>query len=111
MRHTHSGQDSVVVEQLRQTQHALQCEIRVRFHIIRNACIQNVVKYQSCMVSKLRIIWKQTVAKILKTHAIIAAIISWFVINRSQTRRWCEKQKRVYHTLDCSGYTLSAERE
>ena len=37
--------------------------LRVRFHIIRNACIENVGKYQSCMVSKLRIIWKQTVAK------------------------------------------------
>ena len=36
--------------------------VRVRFHIIRNALIENVGKYQSCMVSKLRIIWKQTVA-------------------------------------------------
>ena len=33
----------------------------MRFHIIRNALIENVGKYQSCMVSKLRIIWKQTV--------------------------------------------------
>ena len=32
----------------------------VRFHIIRNARIKTVCKYQSCMVSKLRIIWKQT---------------------------------------------------
>ena len=36
--------------------------VRVRFHIIRYARIENVGKYQSCMVSKLRIIWKQTVA-------------------------------------------------
>ena len=36
-------------------------QLRVRFHIIRNACIENVGKSQSCMVSKLRIIWKQTV--------------------------------------------------
>ena len=36
--------------------------LRVRFHIIRNACIENVCKYQSCMVSELRIIWKQTVS-------------------------------------------------
>ena len=36
--------------------------LRVRFHIIRNARIENVGKSQSCMVSKLRIIWKQTVA-------------------------------------------------
>ena len=37
------------------------CGVRVRFHIIRNARIENVGKSQSCMVSKLRIIWKQTV--------------------------------------------------
>ena len=37
-------------------------KIRVRFHIFRNARIKTVCKYQSCMVSKLRIIWKQTVA-------------------------------------------------
>ena len=35
--------------------------VRVRFHIIRNARIENVGKSQSCMVSELRIIWKQTV--------------------------------------------------
>ena len=35
--------------------------LRVRFHIIRNARIDNVGKYQLCMVSKLPIIWKQTV--------------------------------------------------
>ena len=34
----------------------------MRFQITRNACIENVGKYQSCMVSKLRIIWKQTVS-------------------------------------------------
>ena len=34
--------------------------VAVRFHIIRNARIENVGKYQSCMVSKLRITWKQT---------------------------------------------------
>ena len=32
---------------------------QVRFHIIRNARIENVGKSQSCMVSKLRVIWKQ----------------------------------------------------
>ena len=35
--------------------------VRVRFHIIRNACIEYVGESQSCMVSKLRILWKQTV--------------------------------------------------
>ena len=38
--------------------------LRVRFHIIRNARIENVGKSQSCMVSKLRIIWKQTVVAV-----------------------------------------------
>ena len=33
----------------------------MRFQIIRNARIENAGKSQSCMVSKLRIIWKQTV--------------------------------------------------
>ena len=37
-----------------------EARLRVRFHIIRNARIENVGKSQSCMVSKLRIIWKQT---------------------------------------------------
>ena len=37
-------------------------QLRVRFHIIRNARIENIGKSQSCMVSKLRIIWKQIVA-------------------------------------------------
>ena len=32
----------------------------MRFHIIRNAYIQNVGQSQSCMVYKLRIIWKRT---------------------------------------------------
>ena len=36
-------------------------DLRVRFQIIGNACIKNVGKSQSCMVSKLPIIWKQTV--------------------------------------------------
>ena len=35
--------------------------LRVRFHIIRNARIENVGKSQSCMVSKSRMLWKQTV--------------------------------------------------
>ena len=35
--------------------------VRLRFHIIRTARIKTVGKYQSCMVSKLPIIWKQTV--------------------------------------------------
>ena len=32
---------------------------QARFHIIRNARMENVGKSQSCMISKLRIIWKQ----------------------------------------------------
>ena len=37
--------------------------IRVRFQITRNARIDYVGEYQSCMVSKLPIIWKQTVLR------------------------------------------------
>ena len=53
----------------RQTAHAERVrragsdDVRVRFHIIRNACTENVGKSQYCMVSKLRIIWKQTVVE------------------------------------------------
>ena len=36
-------------------------KVLVRFQIIRNARIERVGKSQSCMVCKLRIIWKQTV--------------------------------------------------
>ena len=46
---------------------------RVRFHIIRNARIDNVGKYQSCMVSKVRILWKQILVKIVvfeKPHSL-----------------------------------------
>ena len=36
--------------------------LRVRFHIIRNACILSYsCKYESCTVSNLRVIWTQTV--------------------------------------------------
>ena len=38
--------------------------IRVRFQIIGNALIENTGKYQSCMVSKLPIIRKQTVQRL-----------------------------------------------
>ena len=38
--------------------------VRVRFHIIRNARIENVAASQSRTVSKLRMVWKQTVGGI-----------------------------------------------
>ena len=62
-------------------------DIRVRFHIIRNARIENVDKSQSCMVSKLRIIWKQTVqgggeeggvGGVTGLHRAVA-VISWLL--------------------------------
>ena len=40
--------------------------LRVRFQIIRNARSENVGKYQSCMISKFRIIWNRT-----RTHGYI----------------------------------------
>ena len=50
-------------------------DLRVRFQIIRNARIENVCKYQSCMVSKLRIIWKHIVGLVLHegSHGIMRA--------------------------------------
>ena len=45
--------------------------LRVRLHIIRNERIENVGKSQSCMVSKLRIICKQTVA--VAKHSVLTA--------------------------------------
>ena len=55
--------------------------VRVRFHIIRNARIKTVCKYQSCMVSKLRIIWKQTVLTCSgadsETGAVCVADADW----------------------------------
>ena len=49
-------------EQREEVEEEVLAVVRVRFHIIRNACIENIGKSESCMVSKLRIIWKQTVA-------------------------------------------------
>ena len=43
-------------------------KVRVRFHIIRTARIDNVGKSQSCTVSKLPIIWKQTVVGPIRGH-------------------------------------------
>ena len=37
-------------------------DLRVRFQIIGHARIKNVGRSQSCMVSELSIMWKQTVA-------------------------------------------------
>ena len=56
-----------------------------RFHIIRNACIDNVGKYQSCMVSKLRIIWKQTVPAASRSRAAFSAISSAVLLRRSSS--------------------------
>ena len=42
------------------TQSWYTADVRVRFQIIGNARKENAGKYQSCMVSKLPIIWKQT---------------------------------------------------
>ena len=56
-------------EQQRRGDEAAAAIVRVRFHIIRNARIENVGKSQSCMVSKLRIIWKQTVQQCMAVTA------------------------------------------
>eukprot|EP01048_Picozoa_sp_COSAG05_P008432 COSAG05_NODE_642_length_8135_cov_20.343703_7_plen_67_part_00 len=44
----------------------------------------NVGKYQSCVVSKLRIIWEQTVhtsGKRLPNHAVIVPVVSSMIIS------------------------------
>ena len=46
--------------------------LRVRFRIIGNARIDNVGKSQSCMVSKVPIIWKQTV--LLLVPAVVTTV-------------------------------------
>ena len=60
--------------------------VRVRFHIIRNARIENVGKSQSCMFSKLRIIWKQTVlvavGDVLLTNSVGPALATQFTRKR-----------------------------
>ena len=56
--------------------------IRVRFHIIRNACIENVGKSQSCMVSKLRIIWKQTVVPWAAALGLLPLLILILILRR-----------------------------
>ena len=43
----------------------------VRFHIIGNARISKVCKYQSCMVSTLPIIWKQTALRNLFNASLL----------------------------------------
>ena len=77
--------------------HAHLVPVRVRFHIIRNARIENVGKSQSCMVSKLRMIWKQTVsaAVVVAIGAPVGAgigVVTWWspmttsLIGRRQVR-------------------------
>ena len=83
--------------------------IRVRFHIIRNARIKNVGKSQSCMVSKLRIIWKQTVGDVYslveacpktgRTHQIrahMAAINHPLVCDAKYKRKLGKRQLKWY---------------
>ena len=59
--------------------------VRVRFHIIRHTRIKNVVKYQSCMLSTLQIIWKQTVAlsRMMRFVERYSALISVHLSYRS----------------------------
>ena len=51
------GADHIVIV------HLLLSVLRVGSEITRNARIEIVCKYQSCMVSKLRMIWKRTVPR------------------------------------------------
>ena len=77
----------------------------MRFYIIRNARIENVGKSQSCMVSKLRIIWKQTVRRTLwQLRSVLVRIVlvinlnnisyylllTWLPAYLANMRFWCE---------------------
>ena len=64
--------------------------VRVRFHIIRNACIENVGKYQSCMVSKVRIIRKQTVVGALTSENLLRGSSNGW----GATQRWWARGRR-----------------
>ena len=56
-------------------------DVRVRFQIIGHARIKNVGKYQSCMVSKLPVIWKQTVRVDIIGHARIRYVGKYSVMH------------------------------
>ena len=62
-------------------QHLAPAAIGVRFHIIRNARIENVGKYQSCMVSKLRMIWKQTVGGVAPACRKVRAVAAMALLS------------------------------
>ena len=75
----------------------------MRFHIIRNACIEYVGESQSCMVSKLRIRWKQTVATAAH-HPLREALLDQLrEVSRCVSR--CGHVKRVWRAAacDCTG--------
>ena len=48
--------------------------VRVRFHIVGNARIKNVGKYQSCMACKLRIIFREAMAHTFNNRDITHAV-------------------------------------
>ena len=58
----------------------------MRLHIIRNERIENIGKSQSCMVSKLRMICKQTVASSASSSGVGSVAKFWTVeVNTDQS--------------------------
>ena len=67
--------------------------VRVRFQIIGNERIKNVGKSQSCMVSKLPIIWKQTVVDLSRQRKRRGALPG---------THWLHDLPRCHHTNNAS---------
>ena len=74
--------------------------IRVRFHIIRSARIENVGKSQSCMVSKLRIIWKQTVRMLATPPPPLPAPA--YVATFQPSNQHCRRQQTEEANIVCT---------
>ena len=81
--------------------------IRVRFHIIGNARIENVGKYQSRTVSKLPIIWKQTVGVFVERCDEYVMKIGVFTILHPCGRSLCPLQ---HHLPLHQGHVLEVVR-
>ena len=64
---------------------------QARFHIIRNARMENVGKSQSCMISKLRIIWKQA------ERVADGGLALWGHPNENYNGVWFWKPNQVLH--------------
>ena len=85
---------------------------RVRFHIIRNSRIENVGKSMPCMVSNLRMIWKQTVHSTNPTTRALrkATVVSWgHSVGRSASRVRTARTRCYRVRVSCASPIIIAE--